>query len=278
MPRSGFWIDPDRAGSSLTLENQNGTWAGVYYGYDAEGKATWYLFSGVPERAEQGTAYWTLSAELLQFQNGNDIDSDAQAPEQTGSRGTLQLTVVQRNLIRYSVDGGATHTLQPFVWGTPMQALLPQAPQARLPMITSPEPEGPIGTPWVVTVRGEGLPDYEPMQALWTMFWLSPWSPSWSASADSYYSSLSERWADMMSPPPPGVRMMCGVAEDWRPTLPQDLRTQLGDTPMCIFQAESLELRGTYFIAQLGDVGDDYFFAVAADGRTVLEGTRLLYR
>jgi hypothetical protein len=61
-PRSGFWADPDRAGSSMTLENQNGTWGGVYYGYDTHGAATWYTFSGVPERAQQGVAYWTLDA------------------------------------------------------------------------------------------------------------------------------------------------------------------------------------------------------------------------
>jgi hypothetical protein len=60
--------------------------------------------------------------------------------------------------------------------------------------------------------------------------------------------------------------------------IPPALLEGIGPGEFCV-----VRLPGTgvelvdYFIAPLGNFGDDYFFATAADGR-VVEGIRLLYR
>ncbi|MCK9540141.1 hypothetical protein [Dokdonella sp.] len=282
-PRSGFWYDVDRPGSSMTLENQGGTWAGVYYGYDDSGAATWYLYSGVPERAAEGTGYWKLEAELLTYASGNCIDCDAEAPELTGSRGTLELAVVQRNVIRYRVDGGETHTMEPLVWGTHMKALLPDAPEARLPLMDDPtigwDDPSQVAASWVVTERGERIGG--PQVKVRGVHWLSSWEPmqsSWLSFLGTY------AWNDP-SPPVTPIHVLCGNTADWTGwplgfyRIPDALREQLGDAQVCILAVPYYaENKTGWFVAQPGDVGDDYFFAVAADGRSVLEGTRLFYR
>jgi hypothetical protein len=277
-PRSGFWYDVDRPGSSMTLENQGGIWAGVYYGYDEAGAATWYLYSGIPERAVEGTGYWTLESELLQYTGGNCIDCAAQEPETTGSRGQLELSVVQRNLIRYRVDGGETHTMQPLVWGTHMKSLLPEAPETRLPQFDwALWEDDPVDEAWVMTERGERLGPAE-IKVINSLRWFSPWEQV----ADSYLARMSLVSEDELDPPPPGFTVFCGKAEDWPYSgtfaVPRPLRDQLGDAAVCLIQTQETGMGVRWFVAQPGDVGDDYFFAVAADGRSVLEGTRLFYR
>jgi hypothetical protein len=279
-PRSGFWYDVDRPGSSMTLENQGGIWAGVYYGYDEAGDATWYLYSGIPERAVEGTGYWTLESELLQYTGGNCIDCAAQEPETIGSRGQLELSVVQRNLIRYRVDGGETHTMQPLVWGTHMKSLLPEAPETRLPQMDDPSWGDPaaVANSWVVTERGVRFSGSE--VRVRNVYWLESWA-AWKSSWDSHFGVYE--W-DAPSPPVTGIRILCGTAADWRwrsgfYRMPESLSDQLGDAQVCVLAAPNpWERKIDWFIAQPGDVGDDYFFAVAVDGRSVLEGTRLFYR
>jgi hypothetical protein len=79
-----------------------------------------------------------------------------------------------------------------------------------------------------------------------------------------------------------GFTVFCGKAEDWPYSgtfaVPRPLRDQLGDAAVCLIQTQETGMGVRWFVAQPGDVGDDYFFAVAADGRSVLEGTRLFYR
>ena len=281
-PRSGFWHDVDRPGSSMTLENQGGIWAGVYYGYDEAGTATWYLYSGIPEHAAEGTGYWTLDADLLQFTGGNCIQCEAGEPEMTGSRGRLELSVVQRNLIRYRVDGGETHTMQPLVWGTQMKPVSEDAAEVRLPQMEYPDfswdDPAYAAASWVVTERGERIGGTK--VKVHEVYWLQPWE-AWKS---SWRSLLGPHEWNVPSPPPPLISILCGTVSDWESHLdglrvPETLRDQLGDAQACILAMPNvLEGETDWFVAQPGDIGDDYFFAVAADGLSVLEGTRLFYR
>jgi hypothetical protein len=169
--------------------------------------------------------------------------------------------------------------MQPLVWGTAMQHLFPTVPEARLPMIGMPsQDDASLGAAWLVTQRGESVTAGAPILVR-DFYWLN----SWWAWEQSQASVLGIYLSENMSPPPPAIRILCGKATDWLPyyqSVPQELLTQLGDAPMCILEVQprTVEERTAWFVAQPGDIGDDYFFAVAADGKSVLEGTRLFYR
>ena len=271
QPRGGFWYDPARSGSGMTLDVQNGVLAGAYYGYDAQGRPTWYLFSGALQPAEQPAGYWTLSADLLEFAGGNCIDCQYQRPEVARVRARLHLTVVQRNLISYRLDDGEVFRMQPLVWGTPMQTLFPAVTDLLLPQFDS---SGDSGDPWVLSVRGAAI-DVPPLLAK-GVYWVKT-----EVRVDT--ATYSMQFDDRIAASPPmhdPTYLQCGSTTQW-PTgpagLPDRLRERLGTTPVCILRVYSHQ--GTlFYTAPLGDLSDDYFIFTAEDGRSVIEGQRLLYR
>ncbi|THD12418.1 hypothetical protein B1808_13100 [Pseudofulvimonas gallinarii] len=93
-----MWWDPQRSGTGMNMEVQNGVLVGTWHGFDETGAPIWYQFSGALEPiAESDTGYWTLEADLVHFTGGNCIDCDYQPSEVVGVRGSIELTVLQRN-------------------------------------------------------------------------------------------------------------------------------------------------------------------------------------
>src|SRR5690606_39169025 len=158
-PRPGMWWDPQRSGTGMNMEVQNGVLVGTWHGFDETGAPIWYQFSGALEPIEESdTGYWTLEADLVHFTGGNCIDCDYQPSEVVGVRGSIELTVLQRNLISYRIDGGDEYRMQPLVWGTPMSQIFEGESDLGLPMLpegyrVSPWALGDDMAPWVLVLR-----------------------------------------------------------------------------------------------------------------------------
>ena len=82
-PNNGLWYNPDQSGTGYSIEVQNGTVFGVYYGYDSETKPTWLTFQGDLILSDDPEIMWTLDADLLQFEGGNCMNCDYNPPNTT---------------------------------------------------------------------------------------------------------------------------------------------------------------------------------------------------
>src|SRR5690554_5018235 len=106
-PHTGLWHNPQRSGTGINIDVQNGTMTAVYYGYRDDGSAVWYLTSGKLVQSDQQDVYWTLEADLIETFNGEPVNGEHRLPEHE-SAGTLHLEVLQRHLIQFSINEGPT--------------------------------------------------------------------------------------------------------------------------------------------------------------------------
>lgn len=273
-----MWYDPARDGSGISLEIQNGVGFGLFYSYTEGGEPTWYAFSGdlVP-MDDDGEGYWTLESPLTHFTGGVCIDCPYQEPEELVTHGQLRMTVVQRNLISYTIDSGQEFRMQPLVWGTKMEHIFPEASDHGQPMFNDEDlpwaPETGM-TPWVLAFRvpNPDVPNSYLLSS--TVLWIN--------TLDAF--NLGEYWMFFNQFYPGSIEfylpitMICGLAGEVQPPgLSDSLRAQLGDNTVCFLSRYLGVGEWQLYVAPLGDVGDDYFIATAEDGSSI-EGHRLLYR
>lgn len=281
-PRSGFWYDPQRSGTGFTIEMQQGVLSGAYYGFDETGARTWYIFSGALQPSEQPGEYWAVETDLLEFSGGACIDCAHRPNLPPQARHRMRLTVLQRNLISYSLDGGPEFRLQPLVYGTQMAQLAPQYSDLGLFQ----RPEDPVfqnRSPWQITVRDPTTPQNQNVRNLFRaagLRWSRGFTRGEGASSQIVASFL---WYPLGSNEIlGGYDVFCddraGFAAPSIPLVPDEVLAGIGPGVFCVVRTIG-ESVGTssYFIGPLGNFGDDYFFATAADGR-IIEGIRLRYR
>lgn len=286
FPRSGFWFDPGRSGTGFTFEVQRGIIGGAYYGFDPAGARTWFIFSGALEPSVAPGEYWSMEADLLEFTGGACIDCDYQPNLPPQVRHRLRLSVLQRNLIAYSIDGGPEFRVQPLVWGTQMNQLAPSYSDFGLPTFPSVNffsgalfPEGAGFTPWIITIRDpsdsqRNLANYLfPLNLRWTVGFLqseAPGRPMLSAQVQ-FPRGTTESVTN--------VFVTCNDKEGFLAgAVPASVLQGIGAGVFCMVRIPGTGVEQfDYFFGPLGNVGDDYFFATAPDGR-VIEGVRLLYR
>ena len=275
-PRPGMWWDPQRSGTGMNMEVQNGVLVGTWHGFDETGAPIWYQFSGALEPIDESdTGYWTLEADLVHFTGGNCIDCDYQPSEVVGVRGSIELTVLQRNLISYRIDGGDEYRMQPLVWGTPMPQIYEDESDLGLPML----PEGYRVSPWALGSR----------MAPWVLIRRIPNPPTrdylvtsvvvWSQPLSAGHVQYSMDFAQS-----DGASILVSIFMDCRSfsdggmsTMPHSLRQRLGSEPACVLRWPIGPGVFKFYAGPLGNLGDDYFFLTAEDG-SAIEGHRLLYR
>jgi hypothetical protein len=276
-PRPGMWWDPARNGTGMNLEAQNGVVVGTWHGFDESGAPMWYQFAGGLESIPEGEdGYWRVEAPLTEFSGGNCIDCPYQPSEVAGTRGTIELKVLQRNLISYRIDGGEEFRMQPLVWGTPMPDQFPESSDHGQPIFPDDErvSEWSLGygmTPWVLVFRVPNPPDRAYLASS-AVYWVSVTRRD---TDTPYMMNFFQVLGPELYVP---VNMQCGRVETlWVNSLPESLRTSLGPEPICILRRVIGPGTFTYYVTALGNVGDEYFVATAEDGSAV-EGHRLLYR
>ncbi len=282
-PRSGFWYDPQRSGSGFSIEMQQGILSGAFYGFDETGARTWYIFNGTLQPSEQPGEYWTVETDLLEFSGGGCIDCEHRPNLPPQVRHRMRLTVLQRNLISYSLDGGPQFRVQPLVYGTEMPRLYPQTSDLGLPNYANLNVFGgsPLHvdagyTPWILTTRNpdqRNFPYY-----LWT--YGMRWSDGFRQGENTGRPVASYLSLEYITESVTDMEIICNSRERMTQSsdIPPALLEGIGPGEFCVVRVPGAGV-GVYdfYIAPLGNFGDDYFFATAADGR-VIEGMRLLYR
>ncbi len=283
-PRSGFWYDPQRSGTGFTIEMQRGILSGAYYGFDETGARTWYIFNGTLQPSEQPGEYWTVETDLLEFSGGSCIDCAHRPNQPPQVRHRMRLTVLQRNLISYSLDGGPEFRVQPLVYGTQMAQLVPEHSDAGLFQSPETPPHFFDSSPWQISVRDPVSPQN---QNAWDVFraggirWSSGFRQSEAAGRPVI---ASFRWYPLGSIEIiTDYSVFCNDRAGFAagtpvPFVPDEALEGIGPGVFCVVRTRG-ETVGTssYFIGPLANFGDDYFFATAADGR-IIEGIRLRYR
>ena len=276
-PRPGMWWDPARSGTGMNMEVQNGVLVGTWHGFDEDGAPIWYQFSGALEPIDEaGSGYWRLEADLVHFTGGNCIDCDYQPSEVAGVRASIELTVLQRNLVSYRIDGGDEYRMQPLVWGTPMPKIFEDDSDLGLPMVpndyrVSQWALGNGMAPWVLILRTPDPPGRDYLVSsvvLWATTGTSDFLP-YGVGFYQIEGSISLVLSTLME---------CrSFAEGGMSGMPDNLRERLGIEPACVLRRYIGLGVSKYYAGPMGNVGDDYFFLTAEDG-SVIEGHRLLYR
>jgi hypothetical protein len=118
FPETGAWYNPDQSGTGINLEMQGGKLLGFYYGYDAEGRPEWQLFSGWLVRSEQEGVQWELETQMEHFEGGNCIGCDYQPPEAPTDGPVVKLEFKQRNYLRFTIDDHPSQFYVPIIYGS----------------------------------------------------------------------------------------------------------------------------------------------------------------
>jgi len=121
-PFNGTWYNPDQSGTGFSIDVQNGTLFGVYYGYDEQGKAIWLTFVGDLVPSDEPNVMWTVDTDLLQFENGNAFNQGYSAPMTTNYQGQIHLKFTQKNHALFSVNNGEEQNIVPIIFGMPASA------------------------------------------------------------------------------------------------------------------------------------------------------------
>lgn len=116
-PETGIWRNPQQSGTGFMLEIQNDSLGGFYFLFDEDGAPIWFLIAGTLEPGEEGEAIWILEAELQELADGSCLNCPFQAPDATGSAGSIRFEFMDRNFGRFSVDGGPAQNILPLTFG-----------------------------------------------------------------------------------------------------------------------------------------------------------------
>lgn len=121
-PFNGTWYNPEQSGTGFSVDVQNGTLFGVYYGYDEQGKQLWLTFVADLVPSDQPNIMWTIDAELQQFESGNSFNTDYILPEVTDYLGSIHIDFTQKNHALLSVNNGEAQNIVPIIFGMPKSA------------------------------------------------------------------------------------------------------------------------------------------------------------
>ncbi|QOC21322.1 hypothetical protein IC757_09665 [Wenzhouxiangella sp. AB-CW3] len=276
-PKSGLWFDPERSGTGINIDVQNGIMAAVYYGYREDGEPVWYTFSGKLEKSEGDNSYRELEADLYRTTNGEVINGEYRHPDYEVV-GNIHFEVMQRHLIRFSIDGGSYRRLVPQVFGSGQVPLFEPEASYRLPQYTA-EHEGvelDVTTSWIIMFyKNEDDPD-EFDHSRETHVLRNELMAKMRVPSDESHLSMTfwEREGNINVQHAGDID--CRRADDFsgQNVLPEIT----GDEPLCIaytfHPVPDDEIR--LFYMPIGNLGDRSFQAVSPDG-WVMEGIRVDY-
>jgi len=117
IPYEGSWFNPEQSGSGFLFDVQNNILLGYYFGYDADGKPDWALFSGQLQDAADEGGLWKVTADLQKFNGGNCLNCGYSAPEQNESLGEIEVVFNRLSHASFSVNGGAVQNIVPLYFG-----------------------------------------------------------------------------------------------------------------------------------------------------------------
>lgn len=145
-PHTGAWFARDGSNTGFFLDIQNGTLAGVYFGFDDAGDNVWLLFNGSLQQAPSPDSDidWTLQASLTRSANGGCIlncGADDNPPRTTEAVADIQIEFNGRSSATFSIDSGDSTAIIPLFFGTP--AIVSEVPDG---LFAQPNIEG----TWVV--------------------------------------------------------------------------------------------------------------------------------
>lgn len=282
LPRSGFWFDPERPGSGFALDVQGGAVGGAYFGFEASGEPTWYTFGGQLVRSELPGSYWVLETDLLEFTGGSCIDCDHETNDPPRVEHRLRMTVLQRNLISFSLDDGPEERVHPLIYGSPMQPLLPEHLDLGLLGTVNAGPEHPaLPYAWLFTLHTNSedspqiaRPSPFGVSAHWSRGFRRSNTPSGLPVTADFFSATQGPNAVVWR-----SSLQCDSREGFSSSdLPSAVYESLGEGVLCIMgYSDGQTADASYFVASLGDLADDRIVLRSTDG-AVLEAIRLFYR
>jgi hypothetical protein len=283
-PHTGLWIDPERPGTGINVDVQDGLMAAFYYGYRDDGSPIWYVFSGHLQKSDAEDAYWELEADLIEASNGEPVDGDYQAPDLEVA-GAIRVDIMQRHLLRFSIDGGPYRRMVPQVFGSHVVQPFAPAADVHLPDFKGLEnrfevDDGMSYAPWItVHYAPRGISPLFPEGFSRFGYAFAYWRVHWGAvSINPHSGHYNIQFYEITSPGhwQQSGEIDCGPADEIAGA--NSHPGVVGDDPVChAFVHPSIpddELRIYYM--PLGDLGDRRFTAVSEDG-WVMEGIRLRY-
>ena len=122
-PASGLWFNPDRPGSGMAVQMQNGLLLGTVYTFLEGGEPVWYTFAARPEPMQDAALYTlALRAPLQRYEAGACLECAHAEPRAVADVGHISIEFSQRNHGRFSIEYasgemGATQHIVPLVAG-----------------------------------------------------------------------------------------------------------------------------------------------------------------
>ncbi len=132
-PTTGFWYNPEQSGSGLSIEVKNRTVFGAYYGYDHEGRPVWFTFTGQLQDSNKTGVMWELDSDLLEFKDGNSLNSNYQAPTLLESEHQIHIDFNHMNHADFSVDNGPIQNIVPLSYGIEHGTYFPEKTSLSIP-------------------------------------------------------------------------------------------------------------------------------------------------
>lgn len=281
-PQSGHWHNPDRPGSGINIDSQNGFLSAMYYGYREDGTSVWLLATGYLVQSEADEVYWELHADLLEAVGGQPpggaaSDEDHQVPD-LQVVGSIHIEILQRNLLSFSIDDNPVERMVPIVLGSHTTAFFPEHSDYRMPNFQEGRDMNVEGdqpyTPWmIVQLNPEG-------GSRWGYAFAGPF-PHWGRVTESSHSGRvrTDFWFfDHFPHILNSARIHCGTANELADYYVNIMEGYEGDTPFCIVyvNAGSRPEESRVYFMPIANMGDRRFTAVSEDG-WVIEGFRLMY-
>jgi len=280
-PHTGLWFNPQRPGTGINIDVQNGVMTAMYYGYREDGSSVWFLASGELQKSEADDAYWELETDLFEAADGEPPGADPGEPHQEPDMtvaGNLHVEIMQRNLLRFRIDDGPTVRMVPMVFRSEANttAFFPEHSDYRMPNFEDGreldvEGDQPYA-PWmIVQLNPEG-------GSRWGYAYTGPFA-HWGkvrGSPNSGPVSFDFWFFDSFPHILDSARLLCGTMDEI-----SEVYTSIqyeGSEPICLayvnsgFQPEETR---AYFMP-IANMGDRRFTAVSEDG-WIIEGFRLMY-
>lgn len=116
-PKSGFWYNPARPGSGISIDIQDGLLLGAVYAYNLDGSAQWHTFHGRLENQGKAPFALGLTAALERFEDGMCLNCPYAFPTYLTDSGQISIEFTQRNYGSYSVQGGEVQFIVPLLAG-----------------------------------------------------------------------------------------------------------------------------------------------------------------
>jgi hypothetical protein len=267
----------------MNIDVQNGVAAAMYYGYREDGTSVWLLASGELIRSEKPGVYWKLEADLYETANGQPVNGEFADPDVTVF-GSMHLEVLQRHLIRFSIDGGPEQGMVPMMFGSHSFEPFPEKTEVRLPNFEEGRDmsfdDNSDKTPWLIVQmnpQGGSRWDYA-----YTSTYPHHGSLSYSSAQNLYKYSFSIY--DTFPHSVYSATVACGSIDDLAAFYDTIMAGLSGEEPICVawsFSGSPPDWGDTpdgvrrYFMP-IGNFGDRRFTAVSEDG-WIMEGFRLGY-